>query len=61
MKQKKCVFRTVGSPRLATPEEDDEAITINVVRATPEPSVKGASQESQPLLRKRGSDQESPV
>jgi hypothetical protein len=53
----------VGSPRLATPEDDEEAITINILKATPEPSDKLSNQESQPLLKKRNGkdDQESPV
>lgn len=48
-----------NSPRLASPEEDDEAITINIVKSTPEPSL---SHEQQPLLRKnKSSNEESPV
>uniref|UniRef100_A0A914YRV1 Bicarbonate transporter-like transmembrane domain-containing protein n=1 Tax=Panagrolaimus superbus TaxID=310955 RepID=A0A914YRV1_9BILA len=45
--------RDVNSPRLATPEEgedDDEAITINIVKSSPE----RPENESQPLLHKRG-------
>jgi len=47
----------VNSPRLATPEEDDEAITINIMKCSPdEPSA----HENQPLLKK-GDQNESPV
>jgi hypothetical protein len=45
--------RDVNSPRLATPEEaedDDEAITINIVKSSPE----RPENENQPLLNKRG-------
>jgi anion exchange protein len=45
--------RDVNSPRLATPEEakdDDEAITINIVKSSPE----RPENESQPLLKNRG-------
>jgi hypothetical protein len=45
--------RDVNSPRLATPEEaedDDEAITINIVKSSPD----RPENESQPLLKNRG-------
>ncbi|KAI1710224.1 HCO3- transporter family domain-containing protein [Ditylenchus destructor] len=45
-----------NSPRLATPEEDDEAITINIVKPSPSDSM----QECQPLLKKNN-ENESPV
>uniref|UniRef100_A0A915EB49 Anion exchange protein n=1 Tax=Ditylenchus dipsaci TaxID=166011 RepID=A0A915EB49_9BILA len=45
------------SPRLATPEEDDEAITINIVKSS---SDEASPHENQPLLKKENQN-ESPV
>ncbi|KAH7727686.1 Bicarbonate transporter [Aphelenchoides avenae] len=51
--------REPQSPRLATPEDDDDAITINVVKASPDVDN---SHESQPLLRRSSKkDDQSPV
>lgn len=40
-----------SSPRMATPEEDDDAITINVVKPSADERAGGV--ESQPLLQQR--------
>ncbi|KAI6220175.1 Anion exchange protein [Aphelenchoides besseyi] len=47
------------TPRMATPEEDDDAITINVIKPSPDDS---RTSEQQPLLRKdKKKDDESAV
>ncbi|CAD5207523.1 unnamed protein product [Bursaphelenchus okinawaensis] len=46
------------SPRLATPDEDDEAITINVLKPSPDEGRAGLN-ENEPLLHKRKKDDEN--
>jgi len=58
------VVGDASSPHLATPEDDEEPITINIVKASPQNTIDAS--ESQPLLQKRGvhkkpNDDESPV